>query len=136
MMFDFVILNWMSVNVPCTLLLFYPSSDHHPRREVKRHSSTVILREHSDRGISSFLLTSSMLNKGGHVYIMTNKNNNVLYIGVSSALKWRVEEHKSKAYPRSFTAKYNVDKLIYFEFFDSIGAAIDREKYLKRKDFL
>ena len=74
-----------------------------------------------------------MINKGGHVYILTNKINTVLYIGVTSELKWRIIEHKTKEHPQSFTAKYNVDKLIYYEFSDSIEAAIDREKYLKRK---
>jgi len=64
------------------------------------------------------------------VYFMTNHNNNVLYIGVTSNLLRRVEEHKSKKY-FGFTSKYNCDKLVYFESFVSIKDAISREKQLK-----
>ena len=74
-----------------------------------------------------------MLNKGGHVYILTNRTRSVLYIGVTTELKWRIVEHKTKVYLRSFTAKYNVNQLVYYEFYDSIESAIDREKYLKGK---
>ncbi len=68
---------------------------------------------------------------GGYTYIMTNKNNTVLYIGVTSNIEQRVYEHKSKVYPNSFTAKYNCDKLVYFECFNFIEEAIAREKKLK-----
>jgi putative endonuclease len=64
------------------------------------------------------------------VYFMTNKNNTVIYIGVTSALLKRVYQHKTKTY-KGFTAKYNCDKLIYFEEFDDINLAIAREKQLK-----
>lgn len=67
----------------------------------------------------------------GFVYIMTNKNDSVLYTGVTSDLIGRVLKHKSKRYPNSFTSKYNVDKLVYYEKFDSIGEAILREKQIK-----
>lgn len=50
-----------------------------------------------------------------YVYIMTNKYNNVLYIGVTNSLVRRVFEHKNKLKPKSFTARYNLAKLIYFE---------------------
>jgi len=73
-----------------------------------------------------------MTTKGGSTYIMTNKNNTTLYIGVSSDLAGRVWEHKEKIYPRSFTARYNQDKLVYFEHYDTIEEAIDREKQIKR----
>ena len=66
-----------------------------------------------------------------HVYIISNQNNTVLYTGVTSALKVRINKHKSKKYPRSFAAKYNIDKLVYFEEFDSINTAIKREKQIK-----
>lgn len=66
------------------------------------------------------------------MYILTNKNNTVLYTGVTSDLEQRVYEHKTKFYPKSFTAKYNCDKLIYFEEFSDIEEAIHREKQLKR----
>ena len=61
---------------------------------------------------------------------MTNKNNTVIYIGVTSDLLKRVYQHKTKTY-KGFTAKYNCDKLIYFEEFDDINLAIAREKQLK-----
>ena len=61
---------------------------------------------------------------------MTNKNNTVIYIGVTSDLLKRVYQHKTKTY-KGFTAKYNCDKLIYFEEFDAINLAISREKQLK-----
>jgi putative endonuclease len=67
----------------------------------------------------------------GFVYIMTNKNNTVLYVGVTSDLIDRTFKHKSKKYPNSFSAKYNIDKLVYFEELDTIGDAIKREKQIK-----
>jgi putative endonuclease len=67
----------------------------------------------------------------GFVYILTNDNNTVLYTGVTSNLKERVDEHKGKAYPGSFTARYNIRKLVYFESFEGIGQAIKREKQIK-----
>jgi putative endonuclease len=65
-----------------------------------------------------------------YVYILTNSNNTVLYIGVTNDLERRCYEHKMKL-NKGFTQKYNVDKLIYFEIFDSIELAIAREKQLK-----
>lgn len=62
---------------------------------------------------------------------MTNKNNSVLYTGVTSNLKERIEQHKHRKHPNSFTAQYNLDKLVYFEKLDSIGEAIKREKTIK-----
>lgn len=55
------------------------------------------------------------------VYFMANKNNTVLYVGVSTELNTRVWEHKTKVNPLSFTSRYNVDKLVYFEGFDQIS---------------
>jgi putative endonuclease len=68
--------------------------------------------------------------KKSFVYFMTNKNNTVIYVGVTSDLLKRVYQHKTKTY-KGFTAKYNCDKLIYFEEFDAINLAIAREKQLK-----
>jgi putative endonuclease len=67
------------------------------------------------------------------IYILTNKNHTSLYVGVTNNLETRVWEHKIKYDPKSFTAKYNIDKLIYYEGFDSIATAIAREKYIKGK---
>jgi putative endonuclease len=67
----------------------------------------------------------------GFIYIMTDKNNSVLYTGVTSDLKGRVIQHKSKKYPQSFTSRYNLFKIVYFEKFDTIIEAISREKQIK-----
>ena len=69
--------------------------------------------------------------KPGFIYILTNKNNTTLYIGVTSNLPERILEHQLKKYKNSFTAKYNLDKLVYWEAFQKIGDAIGREKQLK-----
>jgi len=61
---------------------------------------------------------------------MSNKNNTVIYTGVTNNLKRRVYEHKEKMID-GFTKKYNVDKLVYFEFSDDINSAIQREKQIK-----
>ena len=68
--------------------------------------------------------------KYSFVYIMTNQRNTVLYTGVTSNLSRRVFQHKSKM-TESFTKRYNVDKLVYFERFSGIGHAIAREKQIK-----
>ena len=68
---------------------------------------------------------------GGFVYILTNKHNTTLYVGVTSTLYSRIIQHQTKTFPKSFTARYNVSKLVYYEVFDSIVEAIDREKQLK-----
>lgn len=64
-------------------------------------------------------------------YILSNKLNNVLYIGVTNDLQRRVYEHKNKLV-EGFTEKYNVDKLVYYEATESIETAILREKQLKK----
>ena len=65
------------------------------------------------------------------VYILTNKNHTVLYTGVTRDLVRRVYEHKNHADPNSFTAKYKVHKLVYFEETSDVKAAIEREKQIK-----
>jgi putative endonuclease len=64
------------------------------------------------------------------VYILTNKNNTVLYTGVTNDLKRRVLEHRSGTGSK-FTKKYNVHKLVYYEVTDDVSAAILREKQIK-----
>ena len=71
------------------------------------------------------------MERGGYVYILTNINHSVLYIGVTSNLRNRIHEHKAKLHPTGFTAKYNCNILIYFEGFNLIEDAIAREKQLK-----
>ena len=65
-----------------------------------------------------------------YVYILTTRNNTVLYTGVTNDLKRRVFEHKS-GLNEGFTKKYHVRKLIYFEIFDFVELAIAREKQIK-----
>ncbi len=64
------------------------------------------------------------------VYILTNKNNKVLYTGVPNDLKRRVYEHKEKLV-EGFTKKYNISKLVYYEAGNDIYGAISREKQIK-----
>jgi putative endonuclease len=61
---------------------------------------------------------------------MTNKNNKVLYTGITNDLKRRVYEHKEK-FVAGFTKKYNVSKLVYYEVFEDSENAILREKQIK-----
>lgn len=63
---------------------------------------------------------------------MINRPNGVLYVDVTDNLDERVKEHKLKLYPRSFTAKYNCDKLVYFEEFDDGQEAVKRERQMKK----
>lgn len=69
--------------------------------------------------------------KGGFVYILTNCYNRVLYIGVTSNLHTRILEHRNKVFPNSFTSRYELYKLVYFEEYMSIESAIKLEKQLK-----
>ena len=69
--------------------------------------------------------------KGGFVYIITNAHHTTLYVGVTSNLFNRTVEHRDKVFPKSFSARYNLNKLVYYEIFDSIIDAIAREKQLK-----
>ena len=71
-----------------------------------------------------------MIHKAYFVYLMTNKTNRVIYTGVTNNLIRRIREHRNKNVS-SFTSKYNVTKLVYFETFDDINEAIKREKQLK-----
>ncbi|HMB99429.1 MAG TPA: GIY-YIG nuclease family protein [Flavobacteriaceae bacterium] len=65
-----------------------------------------------------------------YVYILTNKKNGTLYIGMTNDLERRMFEHKHKII-EGFTKKYGLDRLIYFEQFQYVNDAIKREKQLK-----
>ena len=65
-----------------------------------------------------------------YTYITTNKNNKVLYIGITGDLVKRIYEHKNKSF-EGFSKKYNVDKLVYYEIYNDVEEAIKREKQLK-----
>ncbi|MBR6929186.1 MAG: GIY-YIG nuclease family protein [Bacteroidales bacterium] len=71
------------------------------------------------------------MDRKGYVYLLFSKRNGTIYTGVTSDLKQRIYEHKTKVHPDSFTAKYSVDKLGYYEEFVSIKDAIAREKQIK-----
>jgi putative endonuclease len=71
------------------------------------------------------------MNKTYYVYLITNWNNNVLYVGVTSNLARRIYEHKNKSI-KGFTEKYNINKLVYFEQTSDIESAITREKEIKK----
>ncbi|MDD3686429.1 MAG: GIY-YIG nuclease family protein [Bacteroidales bacterium] len=65
------------------------------------------------------------------VYILTNKNKTVLYIGVTNSLRRRIDEHSSGLI-KGFTQKYSCKYLIYYEHFNDVNLAISREKELKK----
>ena len=70
------------------------------------------------------------MTKQYYVYILTNKSNRVLYVGVTNNLGRRMYEHKNKMIA-GFTNKYNVTKLVYFEATSDVKSVIEREKQLK-----
>jgi putative endonuclease len=67
----------------------------------------------------------------GYFYIMTNAHHTVLYCGATNDLHRRVQEHKNGAYASSFTLRYNINKLVYFEIFSFAADAFAREKQVK-----
>lgn len=69
--------------------------------------------------------------KGGYVYILANKRKGTIYIGITSNLTERIDQHKMGAVD-GFTKKYNIKQLVWYEMCDSIEQAIAREKQLKR----
>lgn len=71
-----------------------------------------------------------MYSKYYAIYILTNERNTVLYTGVTSNLKGRIYYHKNKSVS-SFSSKYNLSKLVYYEFFEDVTRAIEREKQIK-----
>lgn len=65
------------------------------------------------------------------VYIVTNRPNGTLYVGMTAHPRDRSLAHKTKKYPNAFSARYNLDKLVYYEFYKDINDAYRREKQLK-----
>ena len=65
-----------------------------------------------------------------YVYILTNKYNTVVYIGVTNNLERRLYEHKNHLVD-GFTTRYNLNKLVYFETTSDVSSAIEREKQIK-----
>ena len=73
-----------------------------------------------------------MYEKEYYIYIMTNKRNGTFYVGVTSNLENRIEEHKQKFNPKSFTSLHDLNRLVYFEVTNDVEVALGREKQLKR----
>jgi len=71
------------------------------------------------------------MKRGGCVYIMANKRNGTLYVGVTSRLVERIYEHRTEIYKNCFTAKYNCKILVYYSSFSTIEEAIAEEKRIK-----
>ena len=72
-----------------------------------------------------------VLDKHYYVYILTNKNDNVLYTGFTNNIYSRISQHKLKLI-KGFSSKYNCNKLVYYEFFNDVKLAISREKEIKK----
>jgi putative endonuclease len=72
------------------------------------------------------------MEKGGFIYIMTNKYRTTLYIGVTNDLHRRVWEHSNHINKGSFSARYNLEYCVYYEYYTDIGQAIERETQLKK----
>ncbi|MFN8315221.1 MAG: GIY-YIG nuclease family protein [Chitinophagales bacterium] len=72
------------------------------------------------------------MERGGYVYIVSNKSHSVIYIGVTSQLRSRIYEHKNHLYSNSFSHRYNLEDIVYYECFFSIEEAIAREKQIKK----
>ena len=72
-----------------------------------------------------------MTNKTYFVYLITNWNNKVMYVGVTNDLERRINEHRSKVV-KGFTEKYNVNKLVHFEETSDVHSALEREKEIKK----
>ncbi len=72
------------------------------------------------------------MQSGGAVYILTNKHHTVFYTGAAFDIQARVKEHINHFYPKSFTSKYNCNKLVYFELVGSMDEAFARERQIKK----
>ncbi len=72
------------------------------------------------------------MHKRGYTYIMTNAHRTTLYVGVTSDIIGRVYEHKDHTYKNSFSDRYNLEHLVYYEEYEGIEEAIAREKQIKR----
>lgn len=70
--------------------------------------------------------------RSGYVYILASDRNGTLYVGVTNDLVRRLQEHRREVDENSFTARYDVKRLVYYEHHDDIRAVIDREKRLQR----
>ena len=91
----------------------------------------LALLRNDEAGGEGLALDLNIMVRGGYIYILTNKRHSVLYTGVTSDLVRRIDEHQTGEYKSSFTCRYNVKELVYYEEFHSIEEAIAREKQIK-----
>jgi len=101
-----------------------------PPRHCERSVAIPDLQRHL-KSLHTLLICIMVFQRGGCVYIVTNKVHSVLYTGVTSDIISRTWEHKNKTYPNSFTAKYGCDKLVYYLAYPHIEEAIAAEKQIK-----
>ncbi len=66
------------------------------------------------------------------VYILASRRNGTLYIGTTNSLLKRIDQHRQSWSPNSFTSKYNITRLVYYEVHSSSGVAVRRERRLKK----
>ena len=119
-------------------VVFFPS---HPGRsangEPGSHNKLLLHPGHNGmKNRDIIIITKTLfLNKkpmaNFYVYFVTNKKDGTLYTGLSNELERRIPEHKNKVI-KGFTAKYNLDKLVYFEEYETYSEAFVRERRLKR----
>ena len=89
---------------------------------IPRTTPPVILRSKATKNLKTIM--------NYYVYILMNWNNKVIYVGVTNNLERRLYEHKNGLY-KGFTKKYNIKKLVYYEWYNDIKEAISREKEIK-----
>src|SRR5579872_3151245 len=80
--------------------------------------------------LRSWMVRATRESMGGWVYIMTNRPNGTLYVGVSNDMARRAFEHR-EGLVEGFTKRYGLKRLVYMECYEEIGAAIKREKAMK-----
>ena len=109
-------------------------SERSEESKIRDSIKDVLASPQHDKKQSKITLTHNQIstNTKAFVYMVSNQTNTTLYIGVTSNLIKRMYEHKNKL-TQGFTQKYNCNKLVYFESFETIQEAIQREKYLKGK---
>lgn len=87
-------------------------------------------------GLQLIYLFATLLDMNDHIawtYIMTNKTRTTLYVGSTVNISTRMWEHQTKRSPNSFTARYKIDKLVYYRGFHSVESARTEEQYIKGK---
>ena len=117
-----------------TFLFYRPFLQCHPKQVKRAYGICSHTIDCQSKSQHYFKYKPSMIKKA-YTYILINKNKTTLYVGVTNELERRIVEHKTKK-NSGFTAKYNLDLLVYYETHHNIGEAIYREKQLKKKSKL